>query len=195
MSDLICIVLLFVAMWHKAKRVILTPGQTEVKIEFPLPIVACNLMIEYADFYENPQASTETLQCPRCSATVPANPGVCSNCGENVFQCHKCRQVLVNSYVMIVIFFEPVVTEVQLINNSYLRSINYDEKDPFLCNACGFCKYAKFDYTLTARPCCAVDPIENEEDRKKAILRINTLLEKADRVYSKVTSQKSFLEV
>lgn len=47
------------------------------------------------------------------------------------------------------------------------RSINYDEKDPFLCNACGFCKYAKFDISLTAKPCCAVDPIENEEDRKK----------------------------
>ena len=94
-------------------------------------LVACNLMIEYADFYENIQASSETLQCPRCSASVPANPGVCSNCGENVFQCHKCR------------------------------SINYDEKDPFLCNACGFCKYAKFEYTLTSRPCCAVDPIGN----------------------------------
>ena len=47
------------------------------------------------------------------------------------------------------------------------RSINYDEKDPFLCNACGFCKYARFDFMLYARPCCAVDPIENEEDRKK----------------------------
>ena len=47
------------------------------------------------------------------------------------------------------------------------RAINYDEKDPFLCNACGFCKYAKFDYTLTARACCAVDPIETEDDRKK----------------------------
>ena len=71
-----------------------------------------------------------------------------SNCGENVFQCHKCR------------------------------SINYDEKDPFLCNACGFCKYAKFEYTLTSRPCCAVDPIESEDDRKKAILSINSLLGK-----------------
>lgn len=47
------------------------------------------------------------------------------------------------------------------------RAINYDEKDPFLCNACGFCKYAKFDFTLTTKPCCAVDPIENDEDRKK----------------------------
>lgn len=49
----------------------------------------------------------------------------------------------------------------------YIRSINYDEKDPFLCNACGFCKYARFDFMLYAKPCCAVDPIENEEDRKK----------------------------
>jgi len=46
-------------------------------------------------------------------------------------------------------------------------AINYDEKDPFLCNACGYCKYAKFDFTVTSRPCCAVDPIENEDDRKK----------------------------
>ena len=109
-----------------------------------------------------------------------------SNCGENVFQCHKCR------------------------------SINYDEKDPFLCNACGFCKYAKFEYTLTSLPCCAVDPIESEDDRKKAILSINSLLgkfmiftsicivvffkyffsflDKADRVYRQLIGNKPILE-
>lgn len=153
------------SIWNKAKKCTLAAGQTELKIEFPLPIVACNLMIEYADFYENIQASSETLQCPRCSASVPANPGVCGNCGENVFQCHKCR------------------------------AINYDEKDPFLCNSCGFCKYAKFDYTITAKPCCAVDPIENEEDRKKAISTINSLLEKADRVYKQLIANKPALEI
>uniref|UniRef100_A0A2R5LN58 Putative e3 ubiquitin-protein ligase ubr4 n=1 Tax=Ornithodoros turicata TaxID=34597 RepID=A0A2R5LN58_9ACAR len=153
------------ALWHRAKRCSLSAGQTELKMEFPLPIVACNLMIEYADFYENVQASSETLQCPRCSASVPANPGVCSNCGENVFQCHKCR------------------------------AINYDEKDPFLCNSCGFCKYAKFDYTLTAKPCCAVDPIEGEEDRKKAVAAINALLEKADKVYKQLVANKPALEL
>ncbi|XP_013777424.1 E3 ubiquitin-protein ligase UBR4-like isoform X2 [Limulus polyphemus] len=152
------------SIWHKAKKCVLTAGQTELKIEFPLSIVACNLMIEYADFYENFQASSETLQCPRCSASVPANPGVCANCGENVFQCHKCR------------------------------AINYDEKDPFLCNSCGFCKYAKFEYTLTAKPCCAVDPIENEEDRKKATTTINNLLEKADRVYKQLMANIPALE-
>jgi len=152
-------------IWHKARKSSLVGGQTEVKIEFPLAIVACNLMIEYADFYENIQASSEMLQCPRCSASVPANPGVCSNCGENVFQCHKCR------------------------------AINYDEKDPFLCNTCGFCKYAKFDYTLTAKPTFAVDPIENEEDRKKTVQTINSLLEKADRVYKSLISNKPALEL
>ncbi|CAG2064953.1 unnamed protein product, partial [Timema podura] len=152
-------------MWHKAKKVTLASGQTEVKMEFPLPIVACNLMIEYSDFYENIQASSETLQCPRCSASVPANPGVCANCGENVFQCHKCR------------------------------AINYDEKDPFLCHACGFCKYAKFDYTLLGRPCCAVDPIESDDDRKKTVATINTLLEKADRVYKQLIGNKPTLEL
>ena len=153
------------ALWHRARRYQLSAGQSELKIEFPLPIVACNLMIEYSDFYENIQASTETLQCPRCSATVAANPGVCSNCGENVFQCHKCR------------------------------AINYDEKDPFLCNSCGFCKYAKFDYTLTAKPTCAVDPIENEDDRKKTVQSINSLLEKADRVYKNLIANKPSLEL
>jgi len=33
------------------------------------------------------------LQCPRCSTSVPAQPGVCSNCGENVYQCPTCRLI------------------------------------------------------------------------------------------------------
>lgn len=70
------------AMWHKARSLTLQSGQTEVKIDFSLPITACNLMIEYEDFYETVTSSAENLQCPRCSAAVPANPGVCSNCGK-----------------------------------------------------------------------------------------------------------------
>lgn len=152
-------------IWNLARKYSLSPNQTDVKIEFTLPIVACNLMIEFSEFYENLQASSETLQCPRCSTSVSANPGVCSNCGENVFQCHKCR------------------------------AINYDEKDPFLCISCGFCKYARFDISLTAKPTCAVDPIENEEDRKKTVSSISNLLEKADRVYKNLMQNKPTLEL
>ena len=152
-------------IWSLARKYFLSPGQTDVKIEFTLPIIACNLMIEFSEFYENFQASSETLQCPRCSTSVSANPGVCSNCGENVFQCHKCR------------------------------AINYDEKDPFLCISCGFCKYARFDISLTAKPTCAVDPIENEDDRKKTVTSISNLLEKADRVYKNLMQNKPTLEL
>lgn len=153
------------SMWHKAKKVNLSSGQTDVKIEFPLPITACNLMIEYADFYETVTSSSENLQCPRCSAAVAANPGVCGNCGENVYQCHKCR------------------------------AINYDEKDPFLCHSCGFCKYAKFDYSLYGRACCAVDPIESADDRAKTVQTINVSLEKADRIYRTLQGVKQILEL
>lgn len=64
-----------------------------------------------------------------------------------------------------------------------------------MCHSCGFCKYAKFDYTLTAKPCCAVDPIENDEDRNKSVAAINTSLEKADRVYRTLISNKPTLEL
>ncbi|EDW35131.1 GL24752 [Drosophila persimilis] len=153
------------ALWHKARSVSLQSGQTELKIDFPLPITACNLMIEFADFFETVSGSSENLQCPRCSAAVPAYPGVCGNCGENVFQCHKCR------------------------------AINYDEKDPFLCHSCGFCKYAKFDFSMYARVCCAVDPIESAEDRAKTVLMIHTSLERADRIYHQLLANKQLLEL
>ncbi|XP_068151498.1 protein purity of essence [Drosophila tropicalis] len=153
------------ALWHKARSVTLQSAQTELKIDFPLPITACNLMIEFADFFETVSGSSENLQCPRCSAAVPAYPGVCGNCGENVFQCHKCR------------------------------AINYDEKDPFLCHSCGFCKYAKFDFSMYARVCCAVDPIESAEDRAKTVQLIHSSLERADRIYRQLFANKQTLEL
>jgi hypothetical protein len=149
-------------VWTKAKRVSVQPAQQEVKIDFQMPIIACNLIVEYSDFYDrDPQTNTETtiLQCPRCSASVPANPGVCNTCGENVFQCHKCR------------------------------AINYDERDPFLCNSCGFCKFAKFDFTVVGKSCCAVDPIETEEDRKQTLQNISNLLDRADKIYYTLSQQ------
>ncbi|KAI8429561.1 hypothetical protein MSG28_000183 [Choristoneura fumiferana] len=51
-----------------------------------------------------------------------------------------------------------------------------------------------FDYTLTARPCCAVDNIENDEERKKMVQTIGALLDKADRVYRQLVSNKPVLE-
>ena len=174
--------------WLRAKRVLVPPGQTEVRIEFTLPLIASALIIEYQDFYErdsshiashadslstsaaNPAgnngssgsssvSSNALLQCPRCSALVAAHPGVCNTCGENVFQCHKCR------------------------------AINYDERDPFLCNSCGFCKFAKFEFTVVGRVYCAADPVECDEDRKQTLQSIGVLLDRADKVYTILAQQ------
>ena len=51
------------------------------------------------------------------------------------------------------------------------RAINYDEKDPFLCNSCGVSKYAKFEYSMISKECTSVDPIETDEDRAKVSLQ------------------------
>ncbi|CAF1424546.1 unnamed protein product [Rotaria sordida] len=74
--------------WLLAKTIKLTNiQQTEVKIDFIIPIIASNLIIEYVDFFERPTITdTTTLQCPRCNSPVPAIHGICPNCDENFFQ-------------------------------------------------------------------------------------------------------------
>lgn len=48
-------------LWRKAKTCHLTAGQTEVKIDFSLPIIACNVMIEFAEFYDNLQVRISVI--------------------------------------------------------------------------------------------------------------------------------------
>jgi hypothetical protein len=59
-------------------------------------------------------------------------------------------------------------------NISY-RSINYDEKEPFLCNACGFCKYARLESFVLARQLPAVHQLETDADRTQVeFIKIRT---------------------
>jgi RNA polymerase subunit RPABC4/transcription elongation factor Spt4 len=75
------------SLWKRAKSCYLAFNQTELKVEFSIPITACNFMIELDPFYENLQASSlESLQCPRCSRYVTGKHGICSNCHENAYQ-------------------------------------------------------------------------------------------------------------
>ena len=43
------------SLWLKACSCMLQQSQTELKFELPLPIVARNIILEFADFYENTQ--------------------------------------------------------------------------------------------------------------------------------------------
>ncbi|KAF8656506.1 hypothetical protein HU200_060675 [Digitaria exilis] len=148
-------------LWKRAKSCHLTFNQTELKVEFPIPITACNFMIELDSFYENLQASSlESLQCPRCSRSVTDKHGICSNCHENAYQCRQCR------------------------------NINYENLDSFLCNECGYSKYGRFEFHFMAKPSFSFDNMENDDDMRKGLTAIELESENAHRRYQQLMGFK-----
>ncbi|KAM0923258.1 hypothetical protein ACQ4PT_005659 [Festuca glaucescens] len=149
------------SLWKRAKSCHLTFNQTELKVEFPIPITACNFMIELDSFYENLQASSlESLQCPRCSRSVTDKHGICSNCHENAYQCRQCR------------------------------NINYENLDSFLCNECGYSKYGRFEFHFMAKPSFLFDNMENDDDMRKGLAAIESESENAHRRYQQLMGFK-----
>ncbi|RCN23690.1 hypothetical protein ANCCAN_30623 [Ancylostoma caninum] len=120
-------------LWQRASSCSVTANDTEVVLPLAIPVVTASLVIQFSELTESRQ--NQELHCPRCSSVVQPNPGLCEHCGENVFQCVKCR------------------------------AINYDEKDPFLCQSCGFCKYARMDISVVCRPLPGVQPITTDTER------------------------------
>lgn len=149
------------SLWKRAKSCHLSLNQTELKVDFSIPITACNFMIELDSFYENLQASSlESLQCPRCSRPVTDKHGICSNCHENAYQCRQCR------------------------------NINYENLDSFLCNECGYSKYGRFEFNFMAKPSFSFDIMENDEDMKKGLAAIEAESENAHRRYQQLLGLK-----
>ncbi|CAI0553248.1 unnamed protein product [Linum tenue] len=149
------------SLWKRAKSCHLAFNQTELKVEFPIPITACNFMIELDSFYENLQAlSLEPLQCPRCSRPVTDKHGICSNCHENAYQCRQCR------------------------------NINYENLDSFLCNECGYSKYGRFEFNFMAKLSFTFDDMENDEDMKRGLVAIESESENAHRRYQQLLGFK-----
>lgn len=148
-------------LWKRAKSCHLAFNQTELKVEFPIPITACNFMIELDSFYENLQAlSLEPLQCPRCTRAVTDRHGICNNCHENAYQCRQCR------------------------------NINYENLDSFLCNECGYSKYGRFEFNFMAKPSFTFDDMENDDDMKRGLAAIESESENAHRRYLQLLGYK-----
>lgn len=136
----------FADNWQPCGVLTLPRGCSRASLTLPTPVVAANVKIEYADFYERAggtKASDGTLivHCPRCTRVVTNAHGVCANCGEVAFQCRKCRH------------------------------INYDRLDAFLCVECGFCASGTFQYDLMAAVATNAVAITNDLDYEKASFR------------------------
>lgn len=113
----------------------LTPCQTEVKLEFPVPVDTNCVMVEFAKLYTSLQESSqEVMQCPRCSHVVVDKHGVCKFCGENAYQCRHCR------------------------------NINYEKPDGFICHQCGYSRNGRFEFSLQVATATCYPPIKDEAD-------------------------------
>ena len=105
----------------------------------------------------------EVLACPRCNCSVTNKHGICPNCRENAYQCRQCR------------------------------NINYEHLEGFLCNECGYSRYASFQYTFTARPCFRVEPVTNEAQCAVAEASIVTLAAALQQDFSRIRSMRQEL--
>ena len=114
--------------------------------------------------FHEQRTQAEKLQCPRCSRTVTDKHGICKHCGDNAYQCRHCR------------------------------NINYEKLDAYLCNECGFCKHARFEYTLVVKPSYVVERITNEAERTKLVALIDAELENANKRYTQLSAYKRPLE-
>ena len=58
----LCLCILFIisrSLWLQGAKCVLQQSQTEVKLDFPLPVIARNLIVEFSDFYENAQVTMD----------------------------------------------------------------------------------------------------------------------------------------
>lgn len=152
--------------WSNLKSIVLGPNSTEATVYLSLPIAISNVKFQFCEFhvFNDPQTSEgissrpeqshvlsgtstsrrvvgrsgDTLQCPRCSRTVTDRHGICRNCHENAYQCRQCR------------------------------NINYENLDGFLCNECGYCKHARFEFSINGRLTYVAETVRNEDDRRRA---------------------------
>ena len=114
------------------------------------------------EYVEAAQASgmRERLVCPRCNRPVTNKHGTCDNCRENAYQCRQCR------------------------------NINYEQLDAFLCNECGFCKHAKFAYSISQRASIAAPRVDSEDARVAALAVVERESATAQEQYSAVREQR-----
>lgn len=64
-----------------AADISLSPGQTEVAVEFELPLLLTCLMVEFTGFHVSVnELAAEVLHCPRCSHVVTDKHGLCGYC-------------------------------------------------------------------------------------------------------------------
>jgi len=162
--------------WILAQTAVVEQGVKEIKFAFSVPFAAHNLMIRSVLFFDCYRLGfryanfhqihdvLEVVTCPRCRFPVTNKHGNCPKCRENAYQCRSCR------------------------------NINFENLDGFLCNECGFSRFATFHYSAVVRACFVPVPITNEATRQQTIDLISSLSDSLHQRYSQVASYKKEIQ-
>ena len=111
----------FADMWEECVTIELPRSSGKTVCDFPSPVIAANLKIEFTEFYSRIENETSRAYCPRCTRTLRDSSAVCDICGEIIaFQCQRCRH------------------------------IDYNSSDPYLCTECGHCPSGGYSFEGTA---------------------------------------------
>jgi hypothetical protein len=99
----------YVSKWQRCTILHLSRAATSVSASLSMPVVAANIKVEFAEFYERPGEGTRgpdgslILLCPRCNCPVSDSHGVCGRCGDAVFQCRKCRHIVSSNWLLFIL--------------------------------------------------------------------------------------------
>lgn len=110
------------------------------------------------------QRGSSLIRCPRCSAAVLSHSGVCDSCGENALQCAKCR------------------------------SIDYEDREPFICRVCGYCKSARMEIYAVCRALPGAQHITCDAERGQCVQEISQLLTKMETTKTKLSGYRAVCE-
>jgi len=102
-----------------------TKASSKFVANFPLPITLCYLKFEFETTPELVFSQNSERQTCPRCANIVGDPSGVCRCGEIVYQCRNCRR------------------------------INQEDRNAFLCVDCGYCRYARFDTSMSA--CIASD--------------------------------------
>jgi hypothetical protein len=142
----------YATKWQPCATLTLSRGASRASASLTYPLVAANIKVEFAEFYERPGEKDRaddgsiSVHCPRCTRLVTNAHGVCGNCGEVAFQCRKCRH------------------------------INYDRLDAFLCVECGYCPMGSFSFEANAGVATNAIAITNDKDYDRATQMLGTAM-------------------
>lgn len=149
--------------WRKVCDLNFTNDQTSAKVDLKLELYATIIKYQFTSFYEETDISK--INCPRCHERVtPSNAGICPSCGENVFECARCRVA------------------------------NFTHIDAFICNECGNSNYAQLEFNITAKPHFSNTIIKNDSDCNDALQKCDKLIAESQKQISQLNTIQRQIE-